>query len=96
MRRGTLLPIRARCCSDLSVFRPREIHHHSHEENASDVGPCGFWPFPRLVGALALSGAPAMAADGDQTYQATLAQLNGSSASGIVTLQVQGPPLAVR
>jgi hypothetical protein len=41
-------------------------------------------------GALALSGAPAMAADGDQTYQATLGQLNGSSASGTVTLHVTG------
>jgi hypothetical protein len=42
------------------------------------------------LGALALSGAPAMAADGDQTYQATLGQLNGSSASGTMTLHVSG------
>ncbi|PNH85457.1 hypothetical protein [Arthrobacter sp. AFG20] len=42
------------------------------------------------LGALALSGAPAMAHDGDHTYQAALGQLNGSSASGNVTLHVTG------
>jgi hypothetical protein len=42
------------------------------------------------LGALALSGAPAVAADGHQTYQATLGQQNGSSAAGTVTLHVTG------
>ena len=42
------------------------------------------------LGALGLSGAPAMAHDGDHTYQAALGQLNGSSASGNVTLHVSG------
>jgi hypothetical protein len=42
------------------------------------------------LGALALSGAPATAHDGDHTYQAALGQLNGSSASGNVTLHVTG------
>lgn len=50
-----------------------------------------FLAVPTLaLGALALSGAPAMAADADQTYQATLGQLNGSSGSGTVTLHVTG------
>ncbi|WP_240720802.1 CHRD domain-containing protein [Pseudarthrobacter sp. NamE2] len=40
------------------------------------------------MGALALSGSPAMAAD--QSYQTTLGQLNGSSASGTVTVDVTG------
>ncbi|NUS35909.1 MAG: CHRD domain-containing protein [Pseudarthrobacter sp.] len=40
------------------------------------------------LGALALSGAPAMAAD--TTYQSTLSAINGSSASGTITVDVTG------
>ncbi len=48
-----------------------------------------FLAVPTLaLGALALSGAPAMAAD--DSYQATLGQINGSSASGTVTVDVTG------
>ncbi|WP_411374988.1 hypothetical protein ACLH0K_00815 [Arthrobacter sp. MPF02] len=48
-----------------------------------------FMAVPTLaLGALALSGSPAMAAD--QSYQSTLGQLNGSSASGTVTVHVTG------
>ena len=50
-----------------------------------------FLAVPTLaLGALALSGAPAMAHEGDHSYQATLGQLNGSSASGSVMLHVNG------
>jgi hypothetical protein len=50
-----------------------------------------FLAVPTLaLGALALSGAPAMAHDGDHSYQATLGQLNGSSASGTVAVHVTG------
>ncbi len=48
-----------------------------------------FLAVPTLaLGALALSGAPAMAAD--DSYQSTLGQINGSSASGTVTVDVTG------
>ncbi|WP_258803208.1 CHRD domain-containing protein [Pseudarthrobacter sp. NS4] len=48
-----------------------------------------FMAVPTLaLGVLALSGSPAMAAD--QSYQTTLGQLNGSSASGTVTVDVTG------
>ncbi|MDI3279713.1 hypothetical protein QK292_19435, partial [Arthrobacter sp. AL08] len=48
-----------------------------------------FMAVPTLaLGALALSGSPAMAAD--QSYQSNLGQLNGSSASGTVTVDVTG------
>lgn len=48
-----------------------------------------FLAVPTLaLGALALSGAPAMAAD--ESYQSTLGQVNGSSASGTVTVDVTG------
>ncbi|QYF91050.1 hypothetical protein [Arthrobacter sp. PAMC25284] len=48
-----------------------------------------FLAVPTLaLGALALSGAPAMAAD--ESYQSTLGQINGSSASGTVTVDVTG------
>ncbi|MDD1477734.1 CHRD domain-containing protein [Arthrobacter sp. H16F315] len=48
-----------------------------------------FMAIPTLaLGALAVSGAPAMAADG--SYQSTLGQINGSSASGTVTVDVTG------
>ena len=50
-----------------------------------------FLAVPTLaLGALALSGAPAMAHEGDHSYQATLGQLNGSSASGTVAVHVTG------
>ncbi|MDJ0319720.1 hypothetical protein [Pseudarthrobacter sp. PS3-L1] len=50
-----------------------------------------FLAVPTLaLGALALSTAPAMAADGDQSYQSTLGQLNGSTATGTVTVDVTG------
>ena len=50
-----------------------------------------FLAVPTLaLGALALSGAPAMAHEGDHSYQATLGQLNCSSASGSVMLHVNG------
>lgn len=42
------------------------------------------------LGALALSTAPAMAHDGDHSYQSTLGQLNGSTATGTVTVDVTG------
>ncbi|HEU4666990.1 MAG TPA: hypothetical protein VFS79_04935 [Arthrobacter sp.] len=42
------------------------------------------------LGALALSGAPAMAHDGADHYQSTLGQLNGSAGSGSITLDVTG------
>ena len=48
-----------------------------------------FLAVPTLaLGAIALSGSPAMAAD--QSYQSTLGQINGSSASGTVTVDVTG------
>lgn len=48
-----------------------------------------FMAVPTLaLGALALSGSPAMAAD--QSYQSTLGQINGSSAAGTVTVDVTG------
>lgn len=48
-----------------------------------------FLAVPTLaLGALALSGSPAMAAD--QSYQSTLGQINGSSASGTITVDVTG------
>ncbi|MBT2534489.1 CHRD domain-containing protein [Arthrobacter sp. ISL-48] len=48
-----------------------------------------FMAVPTLaLGALALSGSPAMAAD--QSYQSTLAQLNGSAGSGTITVDVKG------
>ncbi|GGH90800.1 CHRD domain-containing protein [Arthrobacter liuii] len=48
-----------------------------------------FLAVPTLaLGALALSGAPAMAAD--TTYQSTLTRINGSSASGTITVDVTG------
>ncbi|MDP9987953.1 CHRD domain-containing protein [Arthrobacter sp. FW306-05-C] len=48
-----------------------------------------FLAVPTLaLGALALSGGPASAAD--HTYQSTLTQINGSSASGTVTVDVTG------
>ena len=48
-----------------------------------------FLAVPTLaLGALALSGGPASAAD--HTYQSTLSQVNGSSASGTVTVDVTG------
>jgi len=48
-----------------------------------------FLAVPTLaLGALALSGGPASAAD--HTYQSTLAQINGSSASGTITVDVTG------
>lgn len=48
-----------------------------------------FLAVPTLaLGALALSGSPAMAAD--QSYQSTLNQINGSSASGTITVDVTG------
>lgn len=56
-----------------------------------------FMAVPTLaLGALALSGAPAMAHEAPaqtgttHSYQATLGQLNGSSASGTVTIDVTG------
>lgn len=42
------------------------------------------------LGALALSTAPAMAHDGPHSYQSTLGQINGSSASGTITVDVNG------
>jgi hypothetical protein len=42
------------------------------------------------LGALALSGAPAMAHDGSDHYQSTLGQLNGSAGSGSITMDVTG------
>ncbi|HET7782098.1 MULTISPECIES: CHRD domain-containing protein [Micrococcaceae] len=42
------------------------------------------------LGALALSGAPAMAQDGANHYQSTLGQINGSAGSGSITLDVTG------
>lgn len=48
-----------------------------------------FMAVPTLaLAALALSGSPAMAADG--SYQSTLKQLNGSAGSGTITLDVTG------
>ncbi|MBT2538466.1 CHRD domain-containing protein [Arthrobacter sp. ISL-69] len=48
-----------------------------------------FMAVPTLaLGALALSGSPAMAAD--QSYQSTLGQINGSSGSGTITVDVTG------
>ncbi len=48
-----------------------------------------FMAVPSLaLGALALSGSPAMAVD--QSYQATLGQLNGSSGSGTIEVHVTG------
>ena len=48
-----------------------------------------FLAVPTLaLGALALSGGPASAAD--HTYQSTLSQINGSSASGTITVDVTG------
>lgn len=48
-----------------------------------------FMAVPTLaLGALALSGSPAMAAD--QSYQSTLGQLNGSTGSGTITVDVTG------
>ncbi len=48
-----------------------------------------FLAVPTLaLGALALSGSPAMAAD--ESYQTTLGQLSGSTASGTVTVDVTG------
>ena len=48
-----------------------------------------FMAVPTLaLGALALSGSPAMAAD--QSYQSTLGQLNGSAGSGTITVDVTG------
>jgi hypothetical protein len=48
-----------------------------------------FMAVPTLaLGALAFSGSPAMAAD--QSYQSTLGQLNGSSGSATIELQVTG------
>jgi hypothetical protein len=50
-----------------------------------------FLAVPTLaLGALALSGAPAMAHDGSDHYQSTLGQINGSSASGTITVDVTG------
>ncbi|MET4590586.1 CHRD domain-containing protein [Arthrobacter sp. 754] len=50
-----------------------------------------FMAVPTLaLGALALSAAPVMAHDGAEHYQSTLGQLNGSSASGSVTVDVTG------
>jgi hypothetical protein len=50
-----------------------------------------FMAVPTLaLGALALSTAPAMAHDGPHSYQSTLGQINGSSASGTVTVDVNG------
>ncbi|WP_142057082.1 CHRD domain-containing protein [Pseudarthrobacter sp. B4EP4b] len=48
-----------------------------------------FLAVPTLaLGALALSGSPALAAD--HSYQSTLGQINGSSASGTITVDVTG------
>ena len=48
-----------------------------------------FLAVPTLaLGALALAGGPASAAD--HTYQSTLSQINGSSASGTITVDVTG------
>ncbi|MET3718672.1 MULTISPECIES: hypothetical protein [unclassified Arthrobacter] len=48
-----------------------------------------FMAVPTLaLGALALSGSPAMAAD--QSYQSTLGQINGSAGSGTITVDVKG------
>lgn len=48
-----------------------------------------FMAVPTLaLAALALSGSPAMAADG--SYQSTLKQINGSAGSGTVTVDVMG------
>ena len=48
-----------------------------------------FMAVPTLaLGALALSGSPAMAAD--QSYQSTLGQLKGSAGSGTITVDVKG------
>ncbi|MET3144070.1 UNVERIFIED_ORG: hypothetical protein ABIB13_003808, partial [Arthrobacter sp. UYEF2] len=48
-----------------------------------------FMAVPTLaLAALALSSAPAMAAD--QSYQSTLGQINGSTGSGTVTVDVTG------
>ncbi|MEE2524574.1 hypothetical protein V1639_00960 [Pseudarthrobacter sp. J75] len=50
-----------------------------------------FMAVPTLaLGAMALSTAPAMAHDGPHSYQSTLAQINGSSASGTITVDVTG------
>lgn len=50
-----------------------------------------FLAVPTLaLGALAMAGAPAMAHDGAQHYQSTLGQINGSSASGTITVDVTG------
>ena len=50
-----------------------------------------FLAVPTLaLGALALSGSPAMAHDGDHSYQSTLGQINGSTASGTITVDVTG------
>jgi LPXTG-motif cell wall-anchored protein len=50
-----------------------------------------FMAVPTLaLGALALSGSPAMAADHVESYQSTLKQLNGSAGSGTITLEVEG------
>ncbi|WP_461172358.1 CHRD domain-containing protein [Arthrobacter sp. Z1-9] len=50
-----------------------------------------FMAVPTLaLGALALSGAPAMAHDGADHYQSTLSQLNGSAGSGTITVDVTG------
>lgn len=50
-----------------------------------------FLAVPTLaLGALALSGAPAIAHDGADHYQSTLGQLNGSAGSGSITLDVTG------
>lgn len=51
-----------------------------------------FLAVPTLaLGALAMAGAPALAHDGeDHSYQSTLGQLNGSSASGTITVDVTG------
>lgn len=42
------------------------------------------------LGALAFSGSPAMAHDGADHYQSTLGQLNGSTGSGNITVDVTG------
>ena len=50
-----------------------------------------FLAVPTLaLGALALSGTAAIAHDGSDHYQSTLSQINGSSASGTVTVDVTG------
>ncbi|MCZ2402254.1 hypothetical protein IV498_03425, partial [Paenarthrobacter sp. Z7-10] len=46
------------------------------------------------LGALAFSGAPAMAA-GDASYQANLGAINGSNASGSVMVSVSGDQATV-